>query len=281
MPLHGAEGLPVARRDPMPVPSSPLRLLVLLGVAFGGVQGADSPLMDIGSDTHPTPPMLAEDGSLQLEWDIQDLRLGATMVAVPNIRETVTRADGTTADYTWNGHRTVGGGPDLTYITRLGSGHHWWRHILWGVEVQYAYTNTTPTTYGVNGGTVQNTANLALSMQFANLDGIVGWASAPEPTRWGAWDVEALLVAGGGMLWADTEGFTAQNQPTSARGYGVSWNVAPRLGFVLAEDQYLMGLHADWVTTTGHVNINLADSHSRLTERRSAPAGTFEIGYRF
>jgi opacity protein-like surface antigen len=239
------------------------------------------PLMDESSDLR-RPPLMSEDGPRDLTDPVDDLRIGATLSATPDVSETVHVHNGTYAHYDWEGHRATGAGPELSYLAQLNPGRHWWNGLLVGAEVQYTYFNTTPASYGVNGGVVPNTAGYALTMQFANADAVLGWCFGPWHTRFGGVDIELLAVAGGGMVWGDTEGFNAANQPAKVRGFGSSWNLGPRLGVDVDDDDWVFGLHVDWVYTRGHVDINEPNGdHSRLVERRSAPAGTVEIGYRF
>ncbi len=255
--------------------------LAALACAMSAGAAETPPAMDEDTDLRQ-PALMGEHTTRLLAYPVDDLRIGATLAATPYVGETTHAHNGTYAHYDWEGHRTTGAGPDLSYIAQADSGRHWWNGLLIGAEVQYRYFNTTPTTYGVNGGVVPNTAGYALTMQFANAGGLLGWCFGPWQTRYGGVDIELLAVAGGGWVWGDTEGFNAVNQPAKVRGFGSSWNAGPRLGFAVNNDDWVLGMHGDWVFTRGTVDINEPNGdHSRLVEHRSAPAGTVEIGYRF
>ncbi len=263
----------------------PLVISLRWGLALGlacslPLAGSESPAMTEDTDQHDRS-LVGEELPRQLSYPVDDLRIGVTLAAVPNVRETVHTPTGS-AHYVWNGHRATGGGPDMTYLVQMFPDTHFWRHLLVGSEVQYLYLNTTPTSYTAGNSTVANTAGEALTLQMLNLDALAGWTSQPHATSWGEIDYEALGVLGAGMLWGDTQGVSPGGQPSKARGFGSSINAGLRLGVVLEDDQWLTGLHLDLVYTSGHVNINLpGGDHSRLTEKRFAPAGTIELGYRF
>ncbi len=265
----------------IPTPIALAATLAALACSVRAGAAENPPLMDEDTDLR-TPALMGEHGTRELSYAVDDLRIGATLAATPYVSETVHAHNGTYAHYDWEGHRTTGAGPDLSYLAQANPGRHWWNGLLVGAEVQYRYFNTTPSSYGVNGSVVPNTASYALTMQFASADALLGWCFGPWQTRFGGVDIELLAVAGGGMVWGDTEGFNAANQPAKVRGFGTSWNVGPRLGFDVNDDSWVFGMHADWVITRGRVDINEPNGdHSRLVEHRSSPAGTVDIGYRF
>jgi hypothetical protein len=220
-----------------------------------------------------------EDGIRRMSNEPDDLRIGATLQATPKITEDVSTPSGN-VHYDWIGRRTTGGGVDLTYLRLLRATDHSRSGLLLGCELQYRYFNITPDSYGTSAGVTPNVNNnLAITLQQAGGDILFGWGTAALYTRYGEFDFELLGVVGGGLVWTETQ---VPGQNLLKRGAWSSWNVAPRLGVVWDDQEWNMGLHVDYVVNHGRTVINLPNGEqSTLHDKSSAPAATFEIGYRF
>jgi len=221
----------------------------------------------------------ADGTTFYMHNEVNDLRVGGTLGATPTISEDIATSNGN-VHYAWNGKRTTGGGPDLTYLKNLRPRSDSPFGLLLGVEGQYRYFNITPESYTTTAGNSPNANNgIALTYQEANLDALIGIGTRALYTRYGEFDFEVMGFAGGGLTWADT---IVPGSLQVVRGTGSSWNAGPRLGVVWDNQRWNFGVHGDWVFTKGRTTINLPGGlNDTMHSKSSAPAGTVELGYRF
>ncbi len=212
---------------------------------------------------------------------INDIRVGVSVLTAPSIQERVTAPSGTGANYDWSDQRRLNLRFEAMYLQGMSRRGRGIGGFIWGVGALYGNADVTPGSYDTAGGSFDNTrSDLGLRYREYGLALAAGVATAPSQTSLGSLTWELLPVVRGGLAKLDTvtPGFTSRVESDSAWFYegGV------RGGLVLADNNFLLGLHLGYVYGKSRFSIGMGSvGDSEVLVVRKGPEAGLDVGVRF
>lgn len=213
---------------------------------------------------------------------LNDLRFEVSLMAPPKIQERVTAPDGTGASYTWNDLGRFNLRYEVMYLQGMSRRGRGLGGFVWGLGAIYGSTDITPGNYSTSNGLTSNNSRDDLTLKFKEygLSLAGGLATAPRKTDMGAVTWEILPIGRFGMTTADTvtPGFTTD----VSSGRSTFWEGELRGAVTLADNGWLIALHAGWVYSKSKFDIDLGSTGtSQLQINRNGPEVGLEIGFRY
>lgn len=208
---------------------------------------------------------------------IEDVRLHIGVMLSPEAVQRGTLVGGGQGEAEWKGYDSFHPYLGADYVSGAARRGRGASGILWGVGVHVSQMDLTPDRYRIGGVDRAVPGVAKLTWREFGLGGQLGWATRPSDTGFGDWHLECSLVGRGGPLQGRISRTRSLGVQETTGDWGWWYAAGPQVGFILADQGWLVGLTAEYMVGRGSVGFGGGDE---VVLTRSAPGIALQIGWR-